>query len=343
MANINDIVINISMNTKPLSVKGFGLPLILGKGSGNLVGVYGEYSEPEELIGAGFELEDDEYKLASAMFAQSPRPGKIAIYRRSSTTAIDKALADLVQTNNDWYVLHITEKDKDSLHSAGDFALINRKMFFGCSDDLSVLNDRNNNREAYMIQNVGGFSYDAAWVGEGLPHPIGSITWKYRTPTGVLPSMFSTTELNEIRSKNGQTFTEQSGIIYSNEGITTGGEYIDNMMSCDFVHARLEEALFSLKIKSGKVSMDDEGLEMIESAMRGVFKLCGKQKIIAAVGSEADMEKSDEGKYMYQIWVPLRSEIPANDRAERKATGIRFKFTVAGAVHSTEINGIIEI
>jgi hypothetical protein len=250
----------------------------------------------------------------------------------------------LAQTHNDWYALLITESDKESLHEAGDFTMSRQKLFFGCTDDITALHNRNNNREAYMIQNTnGGLPYDGAWVGKCLPYQIGSITWKYKVPTGVLASNFDTTELKLIRDSHGQTFTEQSGIIHSNEGITTGGEYIDNMMSRDFVQARLEEALFGLLIRSNKVAFDNTGLDSIEATMREVFQLCGRQGIIAQVGDEKDMEKSDEGIYMYQVWVPSRSEISTNDRAARKASGIRFSFTVAGAVHGVEVNGVIEV
>jgi len=249
MADLNDITINISMNTSPLSIKGFGLPLILGsKEAGPLVGKYGEYSSPEELTVAGFKTEDAEYKMAAMMFAQSPRPGTVAVYCRDSKKTIDKALAELSLTNNDWYALLITERDKESLHIAGNFTMSNEKIFFGCTPTVEALNNRNNNREAYIIHDKADQFYEAAWVGVCLPKPIGSITWKYQKPTGVLPASFSTTILKEIRDKKGQTFTKRSGITYSNEGITTGGEYIDNIMSRDFVKARLEEAIFNLKI-----------------------------------------------------------------------------------------------
>ena len=341
MANINDITINISMNTKPLSVKGFGLPLILGYGTVPIP--YGEYSSLAELKEAGFKTDDAEYKMAAMMFAQSPCPEKIAVFRRDQEDTITDALADLVTTNNDWYALLIAERNPLALVAAGDFAMSNEKLFFGCSADIEALDDRNNNREAYLIHDKADKYYEAAWVGLCLPATIGTITWKWKSPTGVLPANFTTTELGEIRSKNGQTFSKQSGVVYSNEGITTGGEYIDNMMSRDFVKARLEEALFGLQIRNGKISFDDSGLAMVESTMREVFQLCGKQKIIAEVGSEEDMKKSDEGVYMYQVFVPSRSEVSVNDRAERKASGIKFKFTVAGAIHKMEVEGTIEV
>lgn len=345
MADLNDIVINITMLTRALSVKGFGLPLILGsKAEGHgLEEVYGEYAELSEMTEAGFLDTDEEYKQAAMLFSQSPRPEKVAVYCRKATTTITEALATLITTHNDWYALLITERDAASLALAGNFALANEKIFFGCSALVSALDDRNNNREAYIIHDKASEYPEAAWVGMCLPKNIGSITWKWKSPTGVSAANFSTTELNSIRTGNGQTFTKRSGIIYSNEGITTGGEFIDNMMARDYVKARLGEALFNLQLKNDKVPFDNTGFAMIESAMREVFKDCGENGIIGRVTTEDDAELSDEGEYMYTVTVPERTDIAANDRAARTIPGIAFSFTVAGAVHGMTVNGIIEV
>ena len=343
MPSLNDIKIQISMLTKALSVKGFALPLILGsRESGALIEVYGEYAELTEMTAAGFLVTDAEYKMAAKMFSQSPRPDKVAVYCRDSADAISAALASLIAINNDWYALLIAERDAVNLALAGDFALANEKLFFGCSTAIAALTGRNNNREAYLIHNLAADYPEAAWVGLCLPKTIGSITWKWKSPTGVTESNFNTTQLGEIRAGHGQTFSKRSGIIYSDEGITTGGEFIDNMMSRDYVKARLEEALFNLQIKNGKISLDNPGLARIDATIREVFKNCGENGIIAKVETEEDAEKSDEGVYMYTVTVPQRADIPVNDRAARKVPGIKFAFTVAGAVHSMEVEGTIE-
>lgn len=345
MASINDITINITMNTKSLSVKGFGLPLILGSRplEDELCEVYGEYASLEEMTAAGYDSESKEYGLASKIFAQSPHPEVVAVYCREEDASIADGLDELVMTKNDWYALLITERGGEALAKAGDWCAAHEKIFFGCAASVSALTGRNNDREAYVIHDEPDTYPEAAWVGLCLPKPIGSITWKWKSPSGVPAAGFSTTQLNEIRRANGQTFTRRSGAIYSNEGKVTSGEYIDNIMSRDYVKARLEEGLLSLALKSDKVGMDDDGLSKIHAKMKEVLDGCGEDGIIAEVGSEEDARKSDEGKYMYTISVPTRAQIPENDRAKRKVSGIKFSFTISGAVHEMPVNGTIEI
>lgn len=345
MAYINDLSIAITLATRPITVAGFSKLLILGNRTApdDLIDHYGEYSDLTSMVDDGFSSDDDEYKMAAKIFGQSPRPSEIAVHVHSDAVEIDDALDTLILSYNDWYGLLITSRANDDLHTAGDWALGNEKMFIGCAIAASALTDRNNIREAYLIHDGAADFPEAAWAGICFPQPIGSITWKWKTPTGAVAGDFTLTEMNAIRAANGQTLAERGGVVYADEGITTGGEYIDTIMARDYVQARMGEALFGLEIRAKKIPFDDTGAAMLEGAIRDVLRQAGQQGIIARAVSEADKLKSDEGEYMYTVTIPQRSDVPANDRAARKWTGIEFSFTLAGAVHATEIAGTIEI
>lgn len=344
-AHIEDIEINISLQTTAVSQQGFGRPLVLGSRDDEhaLVDHYGEYADPASMVEDGFLTTDPEYKMAEKLFGQTIRPSVIAVYIRDAEASISAALTSLVQEHSDWYGLLITEHDNTSLHEAGDWTLANKRIFFGGSSNISVLTDRNNIREAYLLHTEPETFPEAAWVGLCLPQDIGSITWKWKKLSGIAASKFTLTELNQIRDGNAQTVTEQSGVIFTNEGITTGGEFIDVIQARDFVEARLREDLLAEFVNNGKISFDDAGFKKIEATLRARFDQCGLQGIIAAAVSEEDMALSDGGKYMYTVTVPTRAELMANDRAARNLTGVKFSFTIAGAIHTITINGIITV
>jgi len=345
MPYINDLNIQISLATRPLTIQGFSKLLILGKRTDPdaLIGHYGEYADLASMVSAGFTADDDEYKMAALIFAQSPRPETIAVHVHDDAVDIDDALDALLGSHSDWYGLLITSRLAADLHTAGDWCMGNEKLFVGCTASAAALSGRNNQREAYLIHDSAEDFPEAAWAGICFPREIGSITWKWKSPTGVTASGFTLTELTAIRDGNGQTLSERSGVVYADEGITTGGEFIDVIMSRDYIKARLGEALFALNIRSDKIPFDNTGAAMMESAIRDVLRQAGKQGIIAKAVSEADKKLSDEGEYMYTVTIPARSEVPANDRAARKWTGIEFTFVLAGAVHATEISGTITI
>ena len=345
-AFIEDLSINISLATKPISQAGFGVPLILGKRDSvgtqsALIGVFNTFAELSEMVAAGFATTDPEYVMVEQFLAQSPCPEKVAVYIREEDTSIAEAVTAV--SDKDWYMLFLPERDKTSLHAAGDAVKTLDKIFLGCTSDITALDDRNNMREAYLIHTDAASYPECALAGMCLPKTPGTYTWKWKSPTGVIASTFSLTQLNTIREKHGFTMSERSGVIYTDEGITTGGQYIDIIQVRDYVKARLGEDIFALQVKNDKIAYTNMGLDQIETTIRNRFNLCGKLTQIAEVTTDEDKENSDNGKYQYTVTVPERSDMSANDRAVRKVPGIKFRFIPSGAIHELGIDGTITV
>lgn len=341
MAYINDITINISRGTLGLQQQNF-TPIVIGSGA-VASGVISATSLAD-LTDAGYNTTDEEYKMASAMFAQSPSPATVKVMRKSSASGYDESLAELITTDNDFYAITIESREKADLALAGTWANSNKKFFFGGSDDITALDNRNVDREAYLIHDNSDTDYpECAWVGSEIPKQPGSNTWKWKILSGQNASTFTITQLSTIRSNNGQALQSQAGAIFTNEGKTTSGEFIDIIIGQDWVEDQLNIGLLGLFLKNDKIPMDDVGIAQVEGVIRDVLKRAGDNKIIAQAVSEADLLKSDDKLYIYQVTVPLRSEISVNDRANRNLTGIKFVYTTAGAIHKTTITGLIEV
>ena len=280
MAFINDIVINISRGTIGLTEKSF-TPLIMGKGTGALVasGVQ-TVTELTDLTSLGYGTTDPEYLMTSAMFAQSPRPESVKVIRVSGTYATE--LATLITTDNDWYGICIDSRAKADLQGAGTWANSNKKFFFGGTSDLTALTDRNIDREAYLIHDNLLADYpECAWVGQNMPKQPGSITWKWKSLSGQNASTFTSTQLNTIRTNNGQALQTQAGATYVNEGKTTSGEFIDIIHGQDWVDDQLQIGLLALFVNNDKIAMDDSGIALVEGGVRDVLKRAGDNSIIA--------------------------------------------------------------
>lgn len=344
MAAINDITINISSGALGLQAAEF-TPLILVGGSvASGVIVADEASDLTAWNGGGFLTTDAAYKMAAAMFSQSPSPASIKVKQKTTGQAYDAALAELILTDNDWYGIVIDSRDAADLALVGTWANANKKFFFGCSSEIAALDNRNVTREAYLIHNNAATDYpECAWVGRELSRQPGSNTWKWKTLSGQNASSYSDTELTLIRNKQGNALQEQAGAVFTNEGISTSGEYIDITIGQDWVENQITIELLSMFLANAKVPMDDTGIAKVESVIRAVLKRAGDNSIIAKAVSAADLALSDDKVYMYTVTVPLRSELSANDRATRNLTGVKFEYTTAGAIHKTTVTGLIAI
>jgi len=337
---INDIDISISLGTLSLQQRSFD-PIVVG--SGVPVGSSGVISVAElsDLTAEGYTSNDAEYKMVAAMFSQSPRPSLCKVYRKPSATAYNTALDTLVANGNAFYCVLIQSRLKADLNLAGTWANANGKFFIGCSSDETSLTARNYDREAYLIHDVPNDYPDAAWVGKCIGQQPGSITWKWKALTGQNAANFTLTQLNQIRTDHGQALQEQSGAIFTNEGIATSGVYIDITNGKDWVQDQLNIQLLSLFVNNGKISLDDTGIAQVATIVRGVLKRAGDAGIIAQAISDEDLRKSDDKKYMYQVTVPLRADISSTDKNARTLPNVKFVYYLAGAIHKVEITGLI--
>lgn len=302
----------------------------------------GRYHEFSQLIDvtAFYSVDDPEYKMAAAAFAQSPAPSLIAIYSRDTGASIPATLNTIVASvSNSWYGLLINNRTKAEIQAAGTWASANKKLFLGCTDDVTTLDDRNNDYEAIIIHDRPLDYPDAAAFGQNLAKAPGSITWKWKTLAGQLPCGFDTTTLNTIRTKHGIALTEYAGITILNEGTVTSGEFIDVIMGMDWVASEIEARLFKLFIDNDKVSLDNDGIAQVKSVVLSVMIDAGRALIIAAAVSDDELKRSPDGKYLYTVTVPQRDDISANDRAQRLLPNVDFTMELAGAIHKVNVSG----
>jgi hypothetical protein len=95
---LSDIVnVSISLETGQVTQAGFGLPLILGAHS-RFTDRIRFYTDLAGMVADGFVSTDAEYKAAAAMFAQTPRPQRIAIGRRAAKPTQQFTITPLTPT-----------------------------------------------------------------------------------------------------------------------------------------------------------------------------------------------------------------------------------------------------
>lgn len=328
---------------------GSGLGIVAAEGPLDLVtpgSRYNEFVDVKDAIAFGYLDADEEIQNAKQLVSQNLRPPIFAIHSRDTDDptedTITESLTKLRLTEDRWYFILISETDKASLNEAGDFAASNEKFFDGNSPDITAFDGRNNIREAYIIHDKAVTERPAAaWVGRVGPTVPGSATWKWKVLNNVSAGDFTTTQLLTIRAGNAQAIVDSRGRIYVNEGISTGGEFIDLIRGRDFLNSRLLEDFINLFTTSEKVGFDDPGIGEIEGIIRGVLGEVSENGFVAEVSSEADQKNSDDGRFQYQVIVPIFSEISVIDKQNRNLPNIKFTLVPKGAIHTLVINGTI--
>lgn len=329
--------VQITRETKPISEKGFGLPLVLA--TSKMVD-YKEYTGIED-VAKDFNEETAEYKLFSRMFGQNPRPSEIAVYgfvydkAADGPTALTSTLNELIKTHNDFYYVVSPEQGDDEIKALAEWINTQDKLYGVTTPNkelaaqLSGLYDN-----AFIVVHDKPETY----VAEGLiatcaPRTIGSFTWTFKNVQGVPAVSYDNTTINEIHKNNASTYINEAGVLMNSRGVVTSGEYIDVIQATHFLKARLAEYVFRLLALKEKVPYTDAGIALVVAEVDKVLDQAFKQEVVA----------DEEGVPLYTITVPKRSEIDKNKIAKRILPDVKWTAVIAGAVEKVEIRGILTL
>ncbi|HDR4393016.1 DUF3383 family protein [Bacillus cereus] len=328
--------VTITRQTKAVSQKGFGLPLIL---STDKKLDYKEYTEIDG-IGTDYGTNSATYKLASALLGQTPRPEKIAIYgvayvaATGNPTDLSTALNELVKKYNDFFYLHCSLQSDPVITELSKWINTQEKFYFASTVNKNLAKTLNSQNTVIMVHPSPDTYPAAAWVGVCAPQQVGSYTWTFKNLNGIAPANYDLTVINDIEANNASTYITEGGVNITSKGITASGEYIDILQGQYFLKARMTEAVFGLLARLPKVPFTDAGIALVVAEMEKTLKAGVNQGIIA--------RDKDENP-LYSIAAPTRAEVSTNDRAQRILPDLEWEAEIAGAIENAKIRGVLKI
>ena len=335
--SIKDVDITITRESFPVTQAGFGLPLIVGtSGAQN----YTECYDLSDVENAGHGDTTEVYKMASAVFDQNPRPEKVAVVGFADNMTLESDLNDLIKDENDWYFLLCEEQGEAEVKELASWANTNDKLYFVAPDvaDVAAMvtlageTEVDNERTVLIYHDIPGSYPDAAWVGRCTPEDPGTITWKFKTLTGIDKVELSSSDINDLHDANVNTYIRKLGVNSTSEGKTVDGEYIDVIRGQDWVEARLSQRIHNLLFTTPKVPYDNRGIAMVLSEVQAVMQQATDREIIA---------RDNDGNGMWSVDAPDREDIDTQKIADRILPDVEFVFTLAGAIHKVEVEGTI--
>jgi len=194
----------------------------------------------------------------------------------------------------------------------------------------NALDDANTGQAFSLVKKTRRDSFpECAWLGECLPFAPGSQTWAFKALAGQAPDAWTTSERSTLEADNSNYYSRVKGADITRDGVMHGGTYVDVTRSVDFIEARLQEAVFSLKLNNRKIPFTDDGVQLVVTAVGAVLDL----------GEEGSTPLLAPGEST--ISYKTIAQLEASDITNRRMRGIKFRCRLAGAAHETFIEGEI--
>lgn len=263
------------------------------------------------------------------------------LWGRVNSTAdygIATDLAAIAAVRNDWFGLIVDNQSELIINAAAAWAETNRKLLAFTSGDTLGITGAAAGGDVFDDQEVASRAFTfgvysdsphehaaAALMGRIFPLKPGQATWAHKTLRNVSAQELSATHRSNLEAKNGNWYCSVSGKAITFPGMT-GLDFIDVSRTVEWVKTRWQEDVFLALSNADKQPFTDKGIGAVEAAMRGVW--------IEGIGNGA---LNDD----LALTMPLADDVSAADKAARTLTGVKANGTVAGAIHTVEIQGTI--
>lgn len=337
MASDVKVVIDLA---KEVTGTGFGYPLIF-QGKASTAIPYTECTSINDVmtaVGSGY-ASSNIYKAALLMLMQDTAPAKFAIMASTADTVA--TLPSII--NKGWRQLIVVSVGTESESTAAEISAYiqatGSKMYFTSVATTAQATISGSERTVVLVHDdtltpTAAVFPEAALVGATAGKPAGSINYKNQVLKGLTPDVLTDTEITAIENAHAIAFVLKAGYGVTSNGKTTSGEYIDIVDSKDWVIQNIEYQTQLVLIQNDKIPYDNNGISILENVCVNVLREAANNGIITSNG---------EGTYDYSVSYKPRSETKPADRAARTYVEGSFRFALAGAVDTVEINGTIEI
>lgn len=330
------IDVTITRDIEVVSRVGFGSLLFVGTTTGEQADKIAAYASLAD-VAAVFADTTPEYKAAALYFGQTVKPERLYIGIKDGGETYVAALQDIVAENSDWYAIAIASVTKADILAVAAWAQTQDKLFLassadadikasGSADLASTLLSSSYDRTALFYHSGATTSVkpEVAWAGRCLPEDPGSISWAWKTLSGIPVDATTTIERGYIESKKATYYTSVGGNSVTFDGsVSYPGVYIDLIRGTDWIRYRMSEDLVAMLANAGKIPYIG-GDAFIEARIRNRLALAAAQGIIA-----------DD----FTVTVPSASEQSVGDRVARIYNNVSFTGTFTGAVHKVAIKG----
>ena len=262
-----------------------------------------------------------------------------------SSESLPDSLSAIAEQTSAWYGVATFSDAPDDILLVAGWTEVNKRLYGyatsqddvliplvpGNPDIMSALGSLNYVRTWGLFDEDAGDSYpEAAWFGVMLAIDPGAATWAFKTLVGQDADYLTTSQSEQVLTKNGNVYQTIGGVSITREGTVASGEYIDIVRGVDWLESRMEETIYSALVNNPKIPFTTSGIESIASLVSGQLQAGIEQGVIAATPP-------------FVVNVPKIATIPTADKIARELNGITFTATLAGAIQKVVINGSVTV
>jgi len=165
-------------------------------------------------------------------------------------------------------------------------------------------------------------------VGRMAPTTAGSENWAMKTLANVPIDNLTTTQIHNVEGKNGSVYSSLLGVGVTQFGKQPSGQWLDITRGSDALTNAIQVGIVTLQLNNLKVPYTDAGVDLVRGVLTGVLQSFVQSGFIAASPA-------------FTISTPAIASVAYANKALRNLPSVFFAATLAGAINSVQITGVL--
>lgn len=261
-------------------------------------------------------------------------PEDFTIVEDHADPGIATDLAAILTESDDWYALVTTHNSDALVKAAADWANSNKKIYVFDTVETEALLEAADGTQG-TLDDIDALAYNgvlgihhprpadmvpAGILGKWLAYEPGAAVVYGKTITGATAQKLTSTYRTNLVDRDANFYETVAGAGRFFDG-SVGGTYafIDVKRNVDYMENLIQTRCYAALVGAPIVPMDDEGIGIVEAALRGVADELVAMRIL----------RSDPAPV---VSVPKASAISAADKAARILRNVKISGELAGAV-----------
>lgn len=264
--------------------------------------------------------------------------GVYSILDSTAAGTLGTELSVLRGQDPNWYGLVIDRTSEAAINAAATWVETARVIFAATSPDSGIVDagtttdvasdNLTRKRTGIFAHKDATSFFGAAMLGLMLPYAPGSATWAHKSPSGVRDPGFTASQQAAALAKKANILTTVAGLTDTQWG-TSGTDFLDNVQAEDWIRATMQEDVYAFLRGSAKIPYTQRSVARLEGVIGAVLQRGVELGIIA------------EGSIV--VDAPLVEEVSETDRANRLLPDVMFSCRLTGAIHTTNITGLVSL
>jgi hypothetical protein len=278
--------------------------------------------------------------------------GNMTVVENHADPGIAAELTLVLAEDPEWYWLDTIYNSSAYVAAAAAWANSNKKFYMPCVNETVAITTAVGGGDTLDALKTAAYKWVAGWyhpspydmlssavIGRFAPTEPGSATAKFKKLAGPAAVNMTATQRLNLVNRAANSYENVAGVNITFEGSTaeatvTSGQpskFIDSRRNLDWLEDDLAKGLLELKVNNDKIPYTNAGAAMIEGVVRATMTRGVRKGVLA----------SNPAPVVTVPDVTDTSEVTAANKSQRVLPSVKFDAVEEGAVHKTNVTGVV--